>query len=52
MLETFEAETWIRLERGEVVGRVALNSTYGEDRYPETANWHSSGPEEGYTLDG
>ena len=52
MLETFEAETWIRLEKGEVVGRVALNSTYGEDRYPETVNWHSSGPEEGYTLDG
>ena len=51
MLETFEAETWIRLERGEVVGRVSLNSTYGEDRYPATPNWHSTGPEEEYTVD-
>jgi hypothetical protein len=50
MLETFEAETWIRLERGEVVGHVSLNSTYGEDEYPATPNWHSTGPEEGYTL--
>jgi hypothetical protein len=51
MLETFEAETWVRLERGEVVGRVALNATYGEDLYPETPDWHSGGPGEGYTVD-
>lgn len=51
LLENFEAETWIRLERGEVVGRVVLNSTFGEDRYAETPDWHSSGPGEGYTLE-
>lgn len=28
------AETWTRLEDGSVVGRVMLNSTYGEDVYP------------------
>jgi len=51
MLETFEAETWIRLEKGEIVGHVSLNSTYGEDEYPATPNWHSSGPDEEYTVD-
>ncbi|RDA85896.1 hypothetical protein CP532_2698 [Ophiocordyceps camponoti-leonardi (nom. inval.)] len=33
-----EAETWIRLDTGAVVGRVMLNSTFGEDLYPVTAN--------------
>jgi hypothetical protein len=28
-------ETWIRLADGEVSGRVTLNATYGNDRYPE-----------------
>lgn len=27
-------ETWIRLEDGEISGRVMLNSTYGKDEYP------------------
>lgn len=28
--------TWIRLETGDVVGSVQLNSTYGQDVYPVT----------------
>ncbi|KAI0534920.1 calcineurin-like phosphoesterase [Xylaria digitata] len=35
-LAKFEATTWIRLESGTIVGRVSLNSTYGEDHYPRT----------------
>ncbi|KAI1360292.1 Metallo-dependent phosphatase-like protein [Xylaria arbuscula] len=35
-LAKFEADTWIRLESGNTVGRVSLNSTYGQDRYPRT----------------
>ncbi|OLN81028.1 putative inactive purple acid phosphatase 16-like protein 2 [Colletotrichum chlorophyti] len=31
-----ELDTWIRLESGDVVGSVTLNSTYGQDRYPVT----------------
>lgn len=31
-------ETWVRLESGEVVGRVVLNGTYGRDWYPRTRN--------------
>ncbi|KEF57779.1 uncharacterized protein A1O9_05699 [Exophiala aquamarina CBS 119918] len=30
-----EIETWIRLEDGDVSGRVSLNSTYGQDIYPK-----------------
>lgn len=37
-LAKFEADTWIRLESGNIVGRVSLNSTYGQDRYPRTNN--------------
>ncbi|GAW12477.1 hypothetical protein ANO14919_018470 [Xylariales sp. No.14919] len=37
-LVKFEAGTWIRLESGSVVGRVSLNSTYGQDLYPRTNN--------------
>ncbi|PNP38032.1 hypothetical protein TGAMA5MH_10131 [Trichoderma gamsii] len=33
---TWEAETWIRLESGDVVGSVSLNATYGSDWYPAT----------------
>ncbi|KAL4868461.1 hypothetical protein BDV12DRAFT_209261 [Aspergillus spectabilis] len=33
-----ELDTWIRLESGDVVGEVSLNSTYGEDIYPTTPN--------------
>ncbi|RDA95048.1 hypothetical protein CP533_2157 [Ophiocordyceps camponoti-saundersi (nom. inval.)] len=35
---TSEAETWIRLDTGAVVGKVMLNSTFGKDSYPETPN--------------
>lgn len=31
-----EVQTWIRLESGNVVGKVSLNETYGRDRYPAT----------------
>ncbi|POR35588.1 Putative inactive purple acid phosphatase 16 [Tolypocladium paradoxum] len=34
----WEAETWIRLESGAVVGSVNLNATYGKDVYPATPN--------------
>lgn len=44
MLRDQEAETWIRLETGEVVGGVVLNSTYGEDRYPATEDTHTTCP--------
>lgn len=35
-LEDMEIDTWIRLESGDVVGSVSLNSTYGQDLYPST----------------
>ncbi|KAI0490441.1 Metallo-dependent phosphatase [Xylaria cf. heliscus] len=35
-LAKFEANTWIRLESGTIVGSVSLNRTYGQDLYPET----------------
>ncbi|OTB11410.1 hypothetical protein K445DRAFT_68273 [Daldinia sp. EC12] len=37
-LANFEVDTWIRLESGNVVGSVSLNSTYGRDLYPATNN--------------
>jgi hypothetical protein len=37
-----EVETWVRMEGGQVVTRVALNETYGTDRY-ETANGDDRG---------
>lgn len=37
-LAKYEVETWIRLESGNVVGHVTLNSTYGQDHYPKTNN--------------
>ncbi|KAF3065213.1 putative inactive purple acid phosphatase 16 [Daldinia childiae] len=37
-LARFEVDTWIRLESGNVVGSVSLNSTYGKDLYPATNN--------------
>ncbi|TRX88030.1 hypothetical protein FHL15_011085 [Xylaria flabelliformis] len=37
-LAKFEADTWIRLESGNVVGSVSLNDTYGQDIYPKTEN--------------
>jgi hypothetical protein len=36
-------ETWVRLEDGTVSGRVTLNSTYGEDKYPFVEKKKSSG---------
>ncbi|PNY24199.1 inactive purple acid phosphatase 16 [Tolypocladium capitatum] len=36
--KSWEAETWIRLESGNVVGSVCLNATYGKDLYPATPN--------------
>ena len=33
-----EVETWIRLETGDISGRVTLNGTYGQDRYPIVEN--------------
>ncbi|KKK20701.1 hypothetical protein P175DRAFT_0469209 [Aspergillus ochraceoroseus IBT 24754] len=36
LLKHKELDTWIRLESGDIVGSVALNSTYGEDVYPVT----------------
>ncbi|RGP76755.1 hypothetical protein FLONG3_5195 [Fusarium longipes] len=38
MLEKKEVETYIRLESGDVVGRVMLNSTFNENHYPATPN--------------
>ncbi|KAI6765767.1 hypothetical protein HG530_006837 [Fusarium avenaceum] len=38
MLEKLEVETYIRLENGEAVGQVTLNSTYNDDYYPATPN--------------
>nr|POE54143.1 putative inactive purple acid phosphatase 16 [Quercus suber] len=38
MLKEHAIDTWIRLEDGDIVGSVSLNSTYNEDIYPETPN--------------
>ncbi|KAJ4292819.1 hypothetical protein N0V90_009482 [Kalmusia sp. IMI 367209] len=35
-------ETWMRLENGEISGRVTLNSTYGTDEYPPVALKYST----------
>jgi hypothetical protein len=37
-----EVETWVRMESGQIVTHVALNETYGLDRYP-TANGEPHG---------
>lgn len=47
-----EVESWVRLERGEVVGRVGLNATFGRDAYEAVPDWRSRGVEEGYYLEG
>lgn len=49
-LGEFEADTWIRLESGNVVGAVTLNDTYGSDWYPETNNTKSRCPTCNYTI--
>ena len=33
-LKRREVETWVRLETGDVTGKVTLNGTYGQDGYP------------------
>jgi len=50
MLEDLEIDTWIRLETKEVVGRVALNSTYNRDVYPVTPDTHTNCPTCNYTV--
>lgn len=37
-------DTWVRLETGDVVGRVSLNATYGHDVYPATPTTHTRCP--------
>ena len=37
-------ETWVRLESGDIVGHVSLNTTYGRDVYPATPNTHTHCP--------
>ncbi|KAL5450294.1 hypothetical protein PMIN07_001290 [Paraphaeosphaeria minitans] len=49
-LDAFEADTWIRLESGNVVGAVTLNATYGNDWYPQTNNTRTSCPTCNYTF--
>jgi hypothetical protein len=49
-LKTLEIDTWIRLEDGDAVGRVTLNSTYGEDYYPATPNKFTYCPTCNYTV--
>ncbi|KAL7823483.1 Metallo-dependent phosphatase-like protein [Trichoderma gracile] len=48
--ERWEAETWIRLESGDVVGEVVLNGTYGRDWYPATPNTMTYCPTCNYTV--
>ena len=50
MLKDFEIDTWIRLETGNVVGSVSLNSTYGHDFYPATKDTHTQCPTCNYTI--
>lgn len=50
MLEQWEVETWIRLETGDVVGDVMLNSTYNEVYYPATPDTHTGCPTCNYTV--
>ncbi|KAK0274301.1 hypothetical protein LTR35_011810 [Friedmanniomyces endolithicus] len=45
-----EVETWIRLESGEVVGRVELNATYGVDLYAETPDTMTHCPTCNYSV--
>lgn len=36
-----ELETWVRLEGGGISGHVMLNSTYGQDMYPQIRKTHT-----------
>jgi hypothetical protein len=42
--KSWEVDTWIRLEDGDVVGAVTLNSTYGHDVYPATPDTMTNMP--------
>lgn len=44
LLQDQEVDTWIRLDTGDVVGSVTLNSTYGQDHYPVTPDTHTFCP--------
>ncbi|PTB67828.1 Metallo-dependent phosphatase [Trichoderma citrinoviride] len=46
----WEAQTWIRLESGDVVGSVVLNATYGSDWYPATPDTMTYCPTCNYTV--
>lgn len=50
MLEEGVLDTWVRLEHGEVSGRVELNSTYGRDFYPAVNDTHTSCPTCNYSI--
>lgn len=50
MLKDYVADTWIRLEDGDVVGSVTLNSTYNQDYYPATPDQHTNCPTCNYTV--
>lgn len=49
-LKDYEVDTWIRLESGDTVGTVSLNSTYNNDSYPETPNDMTYCPTCNYTI--
>lgn len=50
MLEKGEVESWIRLEGGDVVGKIMLNATYGEDWYPTVPNTQTGCDTCNYTV--
>lgn len=50
MLQKLTVDTWIRLETGNVVGAVSLNSTYGHDKYPMTPDTRTSCPTCNYSI--
>ncbi|KAK6068094.1 inactive purple acid phosphatase 16-like protein 2 [Seiridium cupressi] len=49
-LKDLEIDTWIRLESGNVVGDVSLNTTYGQDSYPATPDTETYCPTCNYTT--
>ncbi|KAK3936700.1 Metallophosphoesterase [Diplogelasinospora grovesii] len=49
-LKDYEVDTYIRLESGAKVGAVTLNSTYGQDTYPQTPDDMTHCPTCNYTV--
>jgi hypothetical protein len=49
-LASNEVDTWIRLESGDVVGSVTLNSTYNTDYYSATPDTHTTCPACNYSV--